>query len=212
MRFGDACGHSTAGKKRPHCQRHGNASVGSCSREIMTANQDEGNHCVASLQLTFGQRLSAALSLSKVSRQELADSLGISVQAIGQVINGQVGSLSASHALKASLTLGVSLPWLISGEGPMQNHWPSVSSAKPSPTKANPGVLLAITFFGSAFAMCKALGVSPQAVCFWRDGERKFPAELAPTVERLTGGSVRCEFLCPDVEWSVLRDSQKEGV
>jgi len=33
----------------------------------------------------------------------------------------------------------------------------------------------------------------------------KVPADYCPTIERVTGGAVRCEDLRPDVEWSVLR-------
>ena len=66
----------------------------------------------------------------------------------------------------------------------------------------------AISRYGSATAMARDLNVSPQAVIFWRDGERQFPAKYAPRVERITG--VRCEDLCPDVEWGVLRQPPVE--
>lgn len=67
-------------------------------------------------------------------------------------------------------------------------------------------IVKAIEIVGSASRLAEQLGVTPQAVCFWRDGERKFPAELAPAVERLTDGHVTCEMLCPTVEWSVVRN------
>lgn len=38
----------------------------------------------------------------------------------------------------------------------------------------------------------------------------KLPAEHCPSIERLTGGVVRCEQMRPDVEWSVLRASGAE--
>lgn len=63
----------------------------------------------------------------------------------------------------------------------------------------------AIEIVGGAARLANRLGVSTQSVCFWRDGERRFPARLAPAVERITGGQVTCEMLCPDVEWDVVR-------
>lgn len=63
----------------------------------------------------------------------------------------------------------------------------------------------AIEIVGGAARLADRLGVSTQSVCFWRDGERRFPARLAPAVERITGGQVTCEMLCPDVEWDVVR-------
>lgn len=65
----------------------------------------------------------------------------------------------------------------------------------------------AIQHMGNASRLAQALGVTTQAVCFWRDGERKIPADKCPDIERATQGVVRCEQLRPDVNWSVLRDS-----
>ena len=67
------------------------------------------------------------------------------------------------------------------------------------------GIKKAISIVGTASKLAAAVGVTPQAVCFWRDGLRVFPAHLAPTVERLTEGAVRCEDLRPDVDWAYLR-------
>ena len=67
-------------------------------------------------------------------------------------------------------------------------------------------IVKANEIMGSASKLAEQLGVTPQAVCFWRDGDRKFPAELAPVVERITEGRVTCEMLCPSVEWSVVRN------
>ena len=61
---------------------------------------------------------------------------------------------------------------------------------------------------GGITRIAKACGVSPGAVSQWsRNG---VPAERCPTIERLTGGQVRCEDLCPDVEWFVLRQGKKK--
>lgn len=37
--------------------------------------------------------------------------------------------------------------------------------------------------------------------------DRMPPAEYCPSIERATDGQVRCEDLRPDVDWSVLRNS-----
>ena len=46
---------------------------------------------------------------------------------------------------------------------------------------------------GGPAAVAKEHGSSVQAVCFWRDGERKPPASLYPLLERMTGGRATCE-------------------
>jgi DNA-binding transcriptional regulator YdaS (Cro superfamily) len=61
----------------------------------------------------------------------------------------------------------------------------------------------AIATFPSVSGFARAVGVTPQAACFWRDGKRKVPAERCPTIERLTG--VACERLCPDADWGFIR-------
>lgn len=65
----------------------------------------------------------------------------------------------------------------------------------------------AIDHFGSVTKMAQKLGVSPQAVCFWRDGKRRIPADKCPDIERGTDGLVRCEALRSDVDWAYLRAS-----
>jgi len=62
----------------------------------------------------------------------------------------------------------------------------------------------AISQAGSATKLARVLQVTPQAVCFWRDGKREIPADKCPLIERATG--VSCEQLRPDVAWSVLRN------
>lgn len=69
----------------------------------------------------------------------------------------------------------------------------------------------AISIVGSASALAKELGVTPQAVCFWRDGDRQIPADICPSIERITKRDVQCEELRPDVEWSVIRHTRKKA-
>lgn len=66
----------------------------------------------------------------------------------------------------------------------------------------------AIQTVGGAAPLARELGVSAQAVYFWRAGSRQLPAEHCPVIERLTAGQVRCEDLRPDVDWAYLRGTQ----
>jgi len=66
---------------------------------------------------TFGERLEEALGLAKKDRQELANALGISVQALSQVIVGKTKALTAENAARAARELGVDMMWLSTGEG-----------------------------------------------------------------------------------------------
>lgn len=63
----------------------------------------------------------------------------------------------------------------------------------------------AIQVVGNAAQLAKAIGVSPQYLSQLRSAERPVPAERCPTIERVTGGQVRCEDLRPDVDWAYLR-------
>lgn len=57
---------------------------------------------------------------------------------------------------------------------------------------------------GSRVALARALGVTKAAVWQW-EHERPVPSEYCPSIERLTGGAVRCEDLRPEVDWGYLR-------
>ena len=67
----------------------------------------------------------------------------------------------------------------------------------------------AIQKLGGPAKAAEVLDCSVQAVCFYRDGKRRFPAELCPVVERHLVGAVTCEELRPDVDWQYLRGTQK---
>lgn len=67
----------------------------------------------------------------------------------------------------------------------------------------------AISYMGNASRLAEAMGCSVQAVCFWRDGKRKIDAETAMLMERVTGGQVACEELCPGVDWTYIRGSRR---
>lgn len=65
----------------------------------------------------YGTRLAEALQIAKKERQELADGIGISVQAIGQVIAGKTKALTAENSALAAQFLGVNSHWLATGIG-----------------------------------------------------------------------------------------------
>ena len=64
----------------------------------------------------------------------------------------------------------------------------------------------AIQACGGVSAMASALGVGSSTPSMWKL-RGNVPAEYYPVIERLTQGSVRCEELRADVEWSVLRET-----
>ncbi|MCL2076322.1 MAG: helix-turn-helix domain-containing protein [Betaproteobacteria bacterium] len=61
---------------------------------------------------------------------------------------------------------------------------------------------------GSAASLSRELGINPVLISYWSSGSRPVPAERCPSIERATGGLVRCEDLRPDVEWCVLRNAR----
>ena len=65
----------------------------------------------------------------------------------------------------------------------------------------------AVEILGGPTKVALILGVTPQAVWFWRDGHRRLPAEYCPPIEKATDRVVRCEDLRPDVDWGVVRNS-----
>ena len=72
-------------------------------------------------------------------------------------------------------------------------------------------IQIAIQHMGNASRLAEALGVTTQAICFWRDDERKIPADRCIQIEAATNGLVRCEDLRPDVRWDVLRQPVAAG-
>ena len=58
----------------------------------------------------------------------------------------------------------------------------------------------AIEIVGSATKLAMILGVTPQAVAFWRDGKRRLPIEACPAIEHATRGAVTRRDLRP-ADW-----------
>jgi transcriptional regulator with XRE-family HTH domain len=69
------------------------------------------------MEKTYGARLEHALRLSGRERQQLADAIQISVQAIAQVIAGKTKALTAENSMRAAQFLQVNPYWLATGEG-----------------------------------------------------------------------------------------------
>lgn len=60
-----------------------------------------------------------------------------------------------------------------------------------------------ITFFGNVTETAKALDVTVQAVCFWRDGLRKLSPEKCSAIEVATNGAITRKDLRPD-DWQEI--------
>lgn len=73
-------------------------------------------------------------------------------------------------------------------------------------------IKIAITHMGNPTNLARYLGVTTQAVCFWRDGKRKIPPEICIQIEKGTSGAVRCNDLRPDVEWSYIRPEHTKAI
>ena len=58
----------------------------------------------------------------------------------------------------------------------------------------------ALSIVGGPAQMARLLGVTIQAVCFWRDGTRSLPVQHCAAIERATSGAVTRKDLRPD-DW-----------
>ena len=67
--------------------------------------------------MDYGERLGRALELARKERGQLASALGISSQAVGQVIRGKTGAFTAENNARAARFLEVDSFWLATGEG-----------------------------------------------------------------------------------------------
>lgn len=65
------------------------------------------------------------------------------------------------------------------------------------------GIQRAIEAAGGPSEVAKRLGVTAQAVAFWRDGDRRFPPEHAAPLEDACNGAVTRREMFPDT-WHVI--------
>jgi transcriptional regulator with XRE-family HTH domain len=75
--------------------------------------------------MSYGERLAKAMEQARVDRAKLAAALEISVQAVGQVLNGQTKAFTADKSAKAARLLRVDHYWLATGEGEPKPPGPS---------------------------------------------------------------------------------------
>lgn len=61
----------------------------------------------------------------------------------------------------------------------------------------------AVKHMGGPSKLAAHLGVTPQAVCFWRDGDRRLPVEHCAVIEQVTGGAVTRKDLRPN-DWASI--------
>ena len=73
---------------------------------------------------TFTERLEEALRVGGKDRQQLADTLGISLQAVSQLLLGKTKSMTAENCVRTARLTGVDSFWLATGSGD-----PTISSA-----------------------------------------------------------------------------------
>lgn len=96
----------------------------SCHKASILSRQARKLAC-----MSYGKRLDEALKRAGKERRELAAELGLSVQAVGQVITGgRSGSqrFNSENSAKAARFLRIDPHWLATGEGSMQSEktWP----------------------------------------------------------------------------------------
>jgi len=66
---------------------------------------------------TYGDRLEQALEFAGRSRKDLCAAIGVTQQALGQVISGKTKALTSENSARAARFLRVNHYWLATGEG-----------------------------------------------------------------------------------------------
>ncbi len=90
-------------------------------------------------RMTYGKRLQEALDLAEMGRGDLALALKVSVQSIGQTINGGTKAHTAENCARAAKFLQVDPFWLATGEG----------EARPAKVMAWPFETIPLARFGA---------------------------------------------------------------
>lgn len=70
----------------------------------------------------------------------------------------------------------------------------------------------ACLFVGGQAALSRFLKISSPTVNQWITGKRQIPAGRCPEIEKATNGSVTCEELRPDIDWTYLRREPARAV
>ncbi len=71
-------------------------------------------------------------------------------------------------------------------------------------------IQLAVAHVQGPAKLAGILGVTTQAVCFWRDGKRRLPVEYCAQIELATGGKVTRRELRPH-DWQNIWPELAEG-
>jgi len=66
---------------------------------------------------TYGDRLEHALQFSGISRKDLCLAIGVTLQALGQVLSGKTKALTSENSAKAARFLKIDHYWLATGQG-----------------------------------------------------------------------------------------------
>jgi len=66
---------------------------------------------------TYGDRLEHALQFSGKSRKDLCLAIGVTLQALGQVLSGKTKALTSENSARAARFLEVDHYWLATGQG-----------------------------------------------------------------------------------------------
>jgi transcriptional regulator with XRE-family HTH domain len=95
------------------------------------------------IRMDFKERLAAAIKRANTSRPKLVQALGVSSQAVSQVLAGDTKALTAENTAKAARFLQVDWYWLATGEGsPEPVHWPFSAELRSQVAKLSPDALL----------------------------------------------------------------------
>jgi transcriptional regulator with XRE-family HTH domain len=70
----------------------------------------------------FSERLEEALRIGGKDRQQLAHALGISIQAVSQILLGKTKAMTAENCVRAARLTGVDSFWLATGSGEAVGH------------------------------------------------------------------------------------------
>lgn len=82
----------------------------------------------------YGERLQAAMDARGAKRKDLAAAIGVSAQAVGDVIRGKSLAFTAENNAKTARFLRINPDWLATGEGPVEIGHAPVALTLPMPT------------------------------------------------------------------------------
>jgi transcriptional regulator with XRE-family HTH domain len=95
------------------------------------------------VRMDFKERLAHAIKRANASRPQLVQALGVSSQAVSQVLAGDTKALTAENTAKAAQFLQVDWYWLATGEGsPEPVHWPFSRELRAEVAKLDQAALL----------------------------------------------------------------------